>query len=359
MTNPFEELGLHPDVVRRLDDKRLKQFVFQQISMGLARYHPDNVAGIERDENGRLTEFVRSHHRQHRRLSVIRKELDNPEEFTRCKNEFLEMHSERDFDVELTRQSQGLYARADWLLKQIFAFVRPDKDAAFHLRSKSFEMMDMHGEPYTLHIGKTGVLVKEYGEETLRLPFHRLIGTMEDREGINRLLQPSESPRLMADGKPYSRMHGYGFGWYSFEKVIESVSPEIRPGAALVALHFREPKYFSLEGVVHEEIAKRIELGGGEEDVKNAQRIVAYFVAGKRELRNYSDEDVGAFAEMLKTKNGVLSKQKAGRLRNQLLGELKSGRAREAYERAFELLVGYVSRVESESAEYQGLSANG
>ena len=284
--NALEILGLSREIVRGLTPEQFKMLIDGTYRTLAKLYHPDKSGG------------KKSLERKARELFEAREFLDsikgNPEALKRIQAEFSKPTLKQKKIEELEKRVKLLENTAKIISYSFVEYMAVflgyfNETPAFNLRSTEIAMNDsvaninrmLHGTIsmmyqrktafYEMLIDEKGGISKKYpGGEVKKFPNRRLIGSAEDKKGVNTILKEigtnSKISKLLAKGS-IARVREYDIYMESAipleysPKLIPLLVPYIRPNAYLISFDVREGNpFFVVEGLPMKEYFKQLEI---------------------------------------------------------------------------------------------------
>ena len=196
LKNPFEIIGLNPQVIQNLSDSQIARILKSQKKVLQRIHHPD--------VGGDVTRF--------RRVTEAYEELQKPDLYQHYKSQFLKQTPMK----RKVAESQAQLAQAQQVPRQMYNQFQSyledmagfqDQPTVFNIAPCTLRMLDsqrnlnidtirnpnMQGIFYELVVRKNGVIEKRNGKKTQKFTNKTLIGTISSKDeklagGIGRIL---------------------------------------------------------------------------------------------------------------------------------------------------------------------------
>jgi len=276
--NPFLILGIHPDLVKRLNNEQLDFLSARVYKALLEIFHPDKKGGSEKIA---------------KEINAAKEKIDyknNHRGFEQYKKEYLKRPPYQkkvdDFISQLSLQKKMQSAQSQNLLDFLLAIAQTEKHPnVFNLGSRELEMYDYvnwANSPdgrykswdmfkkfsYKLIIKPDGLICKERGGNRTIFKKKKLIGCITDDVltkhfeglfGLKRLLLNEAVDSLAIDDKSYRQKRDYAqmrmpevITEKAFMRLLPVITPEVKQNYLLFSINQEENGgiNFALEGKI-------------------------------------------------------------------------------------------------------------
>jgi hypothetical protein len=276
--NPFLVLGIHPDLVKRLNNEQLDALSARVYKALLEIFHPDKKGGSEKIA---------------KEINAAKEKIDyknNRKGFEQYKNEYIKRPPYQkkvdDFISHISLQKKMQSALSQNLLDFLLAISQTrEYPNVFNLGPRELEMYDYlnwANSPdgrykswdmfkkfsYKLTIKPDGLIWKEHGGKTTIFEKKKLIGCITDDVltkhfeglfGLKRLLLNEAVDSLAIDEKSYRQKKEYAqmklpevITEKAFTRLLPVITPEVKQHYLLFSINQGENGgiYFALEGKI-------------------------------------------------------------------------------------------------------------